>query len=77
MKKDAKQYYDQDGKLIVKPYRMKDLAAIYDVDVRTVGRCMNKLAPSIVRKQAKYFAIQEVNVIIEALGVPKKSDWVY
>jgi hypothetical protein len=74
MKNDTTRYYDQDGKLIIKPYRMKDLAAIYGVDVRTVRRWMNKLAPTIVRKQAKYFAVQEVTTILEALGVPKKSD---
>jgi hypothetical protein len=74
MKNDTTRYYDQGGKLIIKPYRMKDLAAIYGVDVRTVRRWMNKLAPAIVRKQAKYFAVQEVTAIIEALGVPKKAD---
>jgi hypothetical protein len=74
MKKDATRYYDQDGRLIIKPYRMKDLAAIYGVDVRTVRRWMNKLIPAIVRKQAKYFAVHEVTAIIEALGVPKKAD---
>lgn len=74
MKKDEKRYHDHDGKLIIKPYRMKDLAAIYDVDVRTVRRWMTKLAPAIVRKQAKYFAVPEVTAIIEALGAPKKAD---
>ena len=74
MKKETIQYYDQTGKLIIKPYRMKDLAAIYGVDVRTLRNWMSKLAPTIIRKQAKYFLVQEVAAIVTALGVPKKAD---
>lgn len=72
MKKDSARYYDDNGNLIITAYRMNDLAAIYGVGVRTVSRWVQKLAPAIIRKQAKYFGIKEVTAIIEALGVPQK-----
>lgn len=69
---NLKSYYDQDGKLIIRPYRMKDLAAIYNVSGATIRRWMIDVVPGVVRKQGKYFSIYEVTTIVEALGIPYK-----
>jgi hypothetical protein len=71
MKENTKQYYDHNGMFIIKPYCMKDLATIYDVDARTFQKWMNTLVPTITRNKGRYFTILEVTMIIEAIGIPK------
>jgi len=70
----AKKYYDEDGKLIIKPYFIKDLANIYDVSPRTIKRWIVKLEIGIDKNCSRYFTVQEVLLIIEKLGVPRTSN---
>lgn len=69
-----KNYFDSEGRLIIKPYRLKDLAAIYDVCTRTMRRWINKLTPEIGPKKVKYFTIEQVTAIVNAVGVPQKLE---
>lgn len=67
-----KQYYDELGMLIIRPYRLKDLAAIYDVSRHTIRRWLNEKAAEYATKSKKYFTVEQVRGIVNALGMPQK-----
>jgi len=66
--------FDSDGKFIVRPYMLKDLAIYYNVCTRTLRRWINKLAPEVGNKKMKFFTVEQVKIIITALGTPEKID---
>lgn len=63
-------YFDNDGNLIVKPYQMRQLAEIYEVHPRTMRRWISKLAPNLTKEKRRYFTIDEVVTIVNAIGIP-------
>ena len=67
-----KTYFDEEGNLFIKPYQLKDLAEIYEVCPRTVRRWIDAKVPEQGKKQMKYFTIEQVSSIVNALGVPRK-----
>ncbi len=72
MQKTQKQLYDEQGNLIIRPYRLMDLAAIYDVSTRTMRRWIDAKAAEHGKKEKKYFTIEQVKGIITAIGLPQK-----
>lgn len=72
MQTKQKTYYDEQGNLLVRPYRLKDLAAIYDVSPKTMRRWIDSKAAEHGKKTKMYFTIQQVNAIITAIGIPHK-----
>ena len=72
MQKTVKQLYDEQGNLIIRPYRLMDLAAIYDVSTRTMRRWIDAKAAEYGKKEKKYFTIEQVKGIITAIGLPQK-----
>lgn len=68
----AKEYYDTDGKLIIKPYRVKDLAAIFDVNVQTLKRWMSKYPAELGDKVGNYYSVKQVLFCMETFGLPQK-----
>lgn len=66
-----KEYFDAEGRLIIKPYRLKDLAAIFDVNVQTLKRWMRK-EPELLEHEGKYFTIHQVQLCIDLFGLPQK-----
>lgn len=66
-----KEYFDTEGRLIIKPYRLKDLAAIFDINVQTLKRWMLK-HPELLEHEGKYFTIHQVQHCIELFGLPQK-----
>ena len=72
MQKTAKKFYDEQGNLIIRPYRLMDLAAIYDVSTRTMRRWIDAKAAEYGKKEKKYFTIEQVKGIITAIGLPQK-----
>lgn len=68
----TKTYYDEQGNLIIKPYRMKDLAAIFDVNQQTLKRWMSKHSEKLAEKDGKYYSVHQVNYMIEIFGLPHK-----
>ena len=72
MQKTQKQLYDEQGYLIIRPYRLMDLAAIYDVSTRTMRRWIDAKAAEYGKKEKKYFTIEQVKGIITAIGLPQK-----
>lgn len=69
-KHDAKQYYTAEGNLIVKPYRLSDLAAIFDVNRKTMRKWMDKYPEDLSRHEGKYFSVRQVEFCLEKFGLP-------
>lgn len=72
MQRTKKQLYDEQGNLIIRPYRLMDLAVIYDVSTRTIRRWIDAKAPEYGKKEKKYFTVEQVRGIVTALGIPQK-----
>ncbi|HEX7904900.1 MAG TPA: hypothetical protein VF487_13570 [Chitinophagaceae bacterium] len=71
-KHENKKYFDDKGNLIIKPYRMTDLAAIFDVNYRTMKRWMSNFPNDLHKKEGKYYSIQQVEFMIGQFGLPRK-----
>ena len=72
MQQTTKKLYDEQGNLVIRPYRLMDLAAIYDVSTRTMRRWIDAKAPEHGKKNKKYFTVDQVRGIVTALGIPQK-----
>lgn len=72
MQKTKKQLFDEQGNLIIRPYRLMDLAAIYEVSTRTIRRWIDAKVPEHGKKKKKYFTVDQVQAIVTALGIPQK-----
>jgi hypothetical protein len=72
MKVVKRNYYDEDGNLFVKPYRLKDLAEIYGVSNKVLKKWITNAVPDAQRKGGLFFSIRDVEAIINVLGLPKK-----
>lgn len=72
MKIDTNPFYDQQGNLIVRPYRLKDLAAIYGVSNHTMRKWIQGHAPEQASKERKFYSVVQVRAILDALGHPHK-----
>jgi hypothetical protein len=68
----TKQYFDEQGNLIIRPYRLTDLAAIYAISRHTIRRWINEKAAAYGTKTKKYFSVEQVQGIVNALGIPQK-----
>lgn len=66
-----KQYFTEQGNLIIRPYRLTDLAAIYAVSRYTIRRWINEKAADYGTKSAKYYTVEQVKKIISVLGIPE------
>lgn len=71
-KHSAKVYFDADGNLIIKPYHLKDLAVIFDVNSQTLRRWMSKYETELGPKIGKYYSIPQVECLIRYIGLPQK-----
>lgn len=72
MKRQPKQYYDADGNLLIKPYRVCDLANIFDVNPKTFRKWMLQYPEELERRTGKYFSVNQVRFCIEKFGLPGK-----
>ena len=72
MQKTEKKLFDEDGNLMIRPYRLKDLAAIYDVSTKTIRRWIDSKASEYSKRSKQYFTIEQVKGIVTALGIPHK-----
>jgi hypothetical protein len=68
----TKEYFDGLGNLIIKPYRIKDLAAIFDVNQQTLKRWMSKHPRQLGNRDGRYYSVHQVNYMIEVFGLPHK-----
>jgi hypothetical protein len=71
-KHESKKYFDDNGNLIIKPYRMLDLAAIFDVNYRTMKRWMSNFPNELGKKNGLYYSIHQVQFMIAQFGLPRR-----
>lgn len=74
MKVVKRNYYDEEGNLLIKPYRLKDLAEIYGVCNRTMKKWITNAAPQAQRNRSQFYPIPAVTIIVEALGLPQRVE---
>lgn len=67
-----KKYFDEKGNFLVKPYRIIDLATIFDINRKTMRRWINQFPMELERKDGNYFSILQVEFMISKFGLPKK-----
>jgi transposase len=54
----------------VKPYMIKELAALYGVSRETFGRWISKFKDELGEKNGLYFSIPQVKMIFKKLDLP-------
>jgi transposase-like protein len=69
----TKEYYDGQGRLIIKPYLLKDLAAIFDVNHQTLKRWMNRFPQELSEKFGKHYSVKQVEFLLDKFGRPHKE----
>lgn len=57
----------------IKPYNIKELAQIYDMNPRTFSLWINKMKHQLGEKKGRYFDVNQVEKIINHLGIPGKT----
>lgn len=71
MKIVKRAFFDEEGHLLIKPYRIKDLAEIYDVSTKTVRKWVANKA-GVEKTKSQYFTVHDVTKIVAAIGLPQK-----
>jgi len=67
-----KQYFDEEGKLLIKPYRLKDLCAIYDMNYQTLNRWIKRHPQELSKRNGNYYSVDQVEFFIKQYGLPRK-----
>ena len=67
-----KQYFDREGRFIIKPYLLKDLAAIFDINRQTLKRWMSRFPQELGQKHGKHYSVGQVEFMLGKFGTPKK-----
>lgn len=73
-KKTDKVFYDERGKLIIKPYHLIDLAQIFDVNYRTFKRWIANIEKELGKPTGRFYSITQVEYMISQFGLPRKLD---
>jgi hypothetical protein len=69
-----KTYYDQNDKLIIKPYRLVDLSQIFDVNPKTFKRWLKNIEKEIGKPEGRFYSVNQVEYMIAQFGLPRKLD---
>lgn len=68
----SKQCYDGEGNFLIRPYSLKELAAVYGICYQTMRVWIDAMAKEYGDKKGKYFSIAQVRGIVTAIGFPAK-----
>ena len=74
MKVVKRNFYDDEGGFIIKPYRLKDLAEIYGVCNKTMKKWITNAAPEATRNRSQFYPISAIASIVDALGLPQRIE---
>ncbi|TXJ28247.1 MAG: hypothetical protein E6Q24_05560 [Chitinophagaceae bacterium] len=69
-----KVFYDKSGNLIIKPYRIKELTEIFDVNYRTFKRWVSNIEKEMGKPNGQYYSVSQVEYMIAQFGLPRKLD---
>lgn len=60
--------------IATKVYSLGELAALYDISVRTMNRWLKPHEEAIGKREGRFYTVRQVAIIFEALGLPKDYD---
>ncbi len=60
--------------ITLRPYSLKELAALYDVKPRTVKIWLQPFSSVIGDKKGRFYTIKQVEIIFDKIGEPKEMD---
>lgn len=60
--------------VVVKAYSIGELAALYEISVRTMNRWLKPHLEIIGKRQGRFYTVKQVEIIFEQLGLPKDYD---
>lgn len=69
----ANRYFDENGKLIIRRYRINDLAAIYEISYKTMRKWMSNFPDELGRKAGRYYSIRQLEFMIGQFGEPRRA----
>lgn len=58
----------------IKAYSIGELAAFYEISVRTMNRWLKPHYEKIGKREGRYYSIKQVSIIFEQLGMPGDFD---
>jgi hypothetical protein len=61
---------NQNDNLKLRPYSMKELAALYGVSTKTLRSWLESHEHAIGLKISRYFTVHQVKIIFEKIGLP-------
>lgn len=73
-KQTDKVFYDENGKLIIKAYRLIDLAQIFGVNYRTFKRWVANIKSEVGKPDGRFYSVNQVEYMISQFGLPRKLD---
>jgi hypothetical protein len=65
-----KQYFDEEGRLFVQPYRIIDLCSIFGVDYKTLRSWIGPHEKEIGEKMGNYYTVIQVECMLAKFGRP-------
>ena len=63
-----------DKMILLKPYSLKELAEIYEIDWRTFKKWLKPFEEEIGKKEGRYYKIPQVRTIFRKLELPSVID---
>jgi len=54
----------------IKAYSLGELAALYEVSVRTMNRWLKPHLETIGKREGRFYTIKQVTIIFDKLGMP-------
>lgn len=58
----------------VKVYSIGELAALYEISVRTMNRWLKPHLEKIGKREGRFYSVKQVVIIFEQLGMPGNFD---
>ncbi len=59
------------GRVVLRPYCLKELAALYDVKPRTIKIWLEPFTDAIGSRIGRFYTIKQVEIIFDKIGQPK------
>ncbi len=60
----------------IKVYSIGELAALYEISVRTMNRWLKPHLEKIGKREGRFYSVKQVSIIFDQLGLPKDFDQV-
>jgi hypothetical protein len=61
---------NENSTVAIRPYKLKELAAMYGVDRKTFRKWLTPFLEKIGNREGHFYTISQVKIILEAIGYP-------